>query len=428
MATARSKAKQPIAKTVSKAKVGGNKARGKKTATKSATKTRKSATSAQPAPKGNERKATPAKQREAMAEKSTSTKPANGTHVKSSAADPSKKRSSSTPSRGAVEAARKHLRALVEIVEQANDRDAEQILGEGQLEALLKAVLPQRRRSSKTTYDYLASQKRRASLMAQVRHAINGAYSFSTGLDGLVISPTRVQWFYDGLTFIEGTEPFSGVVGLYRNGELRYGLDVKDATANGSLGPSEADFVSLPAAKKSFAAAAKPPRAALLELEQLRENGADQRDPWLALLEHNPWFLGAQHCRLVRLTNQDANMPELFAERVEDGAHDVLLLGQPSASVFGKSGRMQRSFQDTLYQAEQTLSFVQRQAEYLEREYTLSIRRPRVFVIAGRGLSPSERDQLRQYADARHAEVRVLSYDDLAHLAQRTAEFFQQRI
>ena len=131
---------------------------------------------------------------------------------------------------------------------------------------------------------------------------------------------------------------------------------------------------------------------------------------------------------LVRLTNQDANMPELFAERVEDGAHDVLLLGQPSASVFGKSGRMQRSFQDTLYQAEQTLSFVQRQAEYLEREYTLSIRRPRVFVIAGRGLSPSERDQLRQYADARHAEVRVLSYDDLAHLAQRSAEFFQQRI
>ena len=326
-----------------------------------------------------------------------------------------------------MEAARKHLRALVEIVEQANDRDAEQILGEGQLEALLKAVLPQRRRSTKTTYDYLASQKRRASLMAQVRHAINTAYSFSTGLDGLVISPTRVQWFYDGLTFIEGTEPFSGVVGLYRNGELRYGIDVKDATANGSLGPSESDFVSMQAAKKSFSAASKTPKAALAELEQLRDNGADQREPWLSLIEHNPWLLGAQHSRLVRLSNQDLNMPQLFIERVEDGAHDVLLLGQPAASVFGKSGRMQRSFQDSLHQAEQTLSFVQRQAEYLEREYKLSIRRPRVFVIAGRGLSPSEREQLRQYTDARHAELRVLSFDDLAHLAERTAEFFQQR-
>jgi hypothetical protein len=148
---------------------------------------------------------------------------------------------------------------------------------------------------------------------------------------------------------------------------------------------------------------------------------------WVLLLERHPWMLGAQHTGLVRLRKDDPSMPQLFAERVEDSAHDVLLMGEPSQVVIGKSGRLQRSFQETLHQAEQTLSFVQRQADYLHREFELTIQRPRVFVIAGSGLSPSERQALRHYSETRHAELRVLTFDDLAHLALKTSAFFEPR-
>ncbi len=363
----------------------------------------------------------PSAQRKAGAASKASAKVAAVTSGKAS------KTTNTGSKRVSVEAAQKSLRALTQVVEQANDREAEQILGDGQLEALLKAVLPARRRSAKTAYDYLTTQKRRASLMARVRHDINLAYSFPTGVNGRFISPTRVQWFYDGLTFIEGAEPFSGVVGLFRAGECRYGLYVRDAPANGSLGPREADFVGIAAAKQSFDAAAKPASEGCTELEELRSSGVDAKDQWLNLLERYPWMLGAQHIEFVRPSNGDANMPQLFALRAEDRAHDVLMMGQPSASVFGRSGRLQRSFQEALHHAEQTLSFVQRQAEYLEREFNLVVQRPRAFVIAGQGLDRTERETLRHHAETRHAELRVLTFDDLHQLALKTLAFFEPR-
>src|SRR5690606_37313029 len=121
-----------------------------------------------------------------------SSKPAKSSTKTNGASAKRKAAGAGAPQRASAEVAKKSLKTLVAIVEQANDREAEQILGDGQLEALLKGVLPPRRRSTKTTYDYLASQKRRASLMARLRHGINTAYSFPTGVDGRFISPTRV--------------------------------------------------------------------------------------------------------------------------------------------------------------------------------------------------------------------------------------------
>jgi hypothetical protein len=364
--------------------------------------------------------------------KPTKTKP---TKIKPTKTKPTKAKPTKKPSalaiRNTVDAARKNLRSLTATIEQANDRDAEQILGEGRLEALLKAVLPARKRSNKTTYDYLASQKRRASLMARLRHSINTTYSFPVDTLGRVLSPTRVQWFYDGLTFIEGSAPFSGVVGLYRNGQLSYGMNVRDASENASLGPVEADFVTVDKAKQSFDSASKSAsesEAALRELmaeETGDEAGAPER--WIAVLEHFPWVLGAQHSGLIRVKQDDSRMPGLFLTRVSDGASDILLLGQPSTSIFGRSGRLQRSFQDTLQQAEQTLSFVGRQADYLEREFEVQVHRPRAFVLAGRRLTRTERDALRQHVETRHADLRVLTLQDLAELAQQTRSFFEER-
>jgi hypothetical protein len=325
-----------------------------------------------------------------------------------------------------VTKARGALRELREIVERVSDADAELILGDGNLETLLASVVPLPTRTTKSLYDHLGKHKRRASLLARLRHGINDRSAFV--VDGRHVSPTRVQWFYDGLTFLEGDEPYRGVVGLHRDGVVSYALGVDDADKGDSLGPLASDFVSVDEAKKSFRAASGRASDALARMHELASSDVDETPAWVTFLTAQPWALGAQHTAISRLERRDADLPEVVAKRVSDGAHDVLLIEPPTTEIVGKTGKVLTSFRDVWARAEHLRTFVQRQAGYLQRELKLKIRDPRFLIIAGRGLSPEERSVVTKEMEAHHAAVRLITYDELRLLAERTAAFFGPRI
>ncbi len=336
----------------------------------------------------------------------------------------------------AVTQARRHLREVREIIERVNDRDAERIVGDGTLEALLGAVVPSPGRTQKSVYEHLLAHKHRASLLARIRHGINDRSAFATDDGSGFVSPTRVQWFYDGLTFVEGPAPYSGVVGLYREGVIRYGLSVVDSEKDEYLGPLSSDFVSVDEAKKSLRGAsgkADAGLARLMELEAIEGPANESTGPeWAALLTDHPWMLGAQHTAVTRLTGQnagpDAELPEVVAKRATDGAHDILLIEHPGTPIVGKTGRVLASFRDVWSRAERLRTFVQRQSTYLQREMRIKIRDPRFIIVAGRGLTDADRAIVRRELEVHHAAVRLVTYDSLRNLAERTLAFFEPRI
>lgn len=318
------------------------------------------------------------------------------------------------------------LRELTALLGRINDRAVEQILGDGGLVAFLSAVVPQKRKPTHSIHQHLAAHKRRASLMAEVRHAINESCSFVEG--GRHVSPTRVQWFYDGLTFLEGDEPFAGVVGFWRDGDLRYGLNVDDLPLGRTLGPRESDFVSVDHAKKSLKAGLGDPHSALSDLAALVAEASDDVSGFVDVLERQPWMLGAQHTALLRTKNPDADLPDLFVKRSADNGYDVLVLAPPTLTIVGKNGKPLTALHELWHKAERQLSFVERQSDYLAREMQLKIKEPRVWLIAGVGLSPDERAAIREEKEAHAASVRFLTYDDLRVLAARTLGFFESRV
>ncbi|MEM9191541.1 MAG: hypothetical protein AAGF12_20375 [Myxococcota bacterium] len=324
-----------------------------------------------------------------------------------------------------VEHARTLLVELTELVAKANDRKVAAILGEGRLEALLGAVLPQRRRPTHSVHQHLLVHKERSSLMASVRHAINSGFALRDAEDHFV-APTRVQWFYDGLTFVEGEAPFEGVMSLYRENEVRYGLQLTDADSK-SLGPADTDFVSVDHARRSFRSGTGVAGDAIRDLLPLRELSGQDPTPFIETLVRQPWLLGAQHVSIERPGAADPNLPEVFAKRVADGQHDILVFLSPAAPSVGKNRKLLSSFEHAFRRAERLLAFVERQSDYLSRELGIKVRRPRCYLFFA-NMDRASRDIVRSEREAHSGGVRVLTYAELCELGERTFHFFQPRI
>ena len=173
--------------------------------------------------------------------------------------------------------------------------------------------------------------------------------------------------------------------------------------------------------------------AQLSELEAKEPTANAATAPaWATLLIDHPWMLGGQHTAITRLSGPpmrgDAELPEVVAKRAADGAHDILLIEDPSTPVVGKTGKVLASFREIWSKAERLRTFVQRQSTYLQREMRLKIRDPRFIIIAGRGLSDADRTVVRRELEVHHAAVRLVTYDALRNLAERTLTFFEPRI
>jgi len=147
-----------------------------------------------------------------------------------------------------IESGKKMTAEVAAIVRQLPDQEVGELLGTGAMDDLLKAILdPKKVREYPSIAEFLLANKTRASLLALLRHAITRNYSFKAGQSGKegFVSPHFAQWFADGVMFLEGQEPFAGLIGLYLNREARYATAARDARGGEELGPRDFEFVTI---------------------------------------------------------------------------------------------------------------------------------------------------------------------------------------
>ena len=106
----------------------------------------------------------------------------------------------------------------------------------------------------------------------------------------------------------------------------------------------------------------------------------------------------------------------------------MVILESPKLPIVGKTGKILQGFSNVWHGAQRTMSFVQRQPAILERELGLKFDQPRCFLVAGSGLDAAQREAVRRELEAHDATIRLVTYDDLHRLAERTLGFFEPRI
>jgi hypothetical protein len=134
------------------------------------------------------------------------------------------------------------------IIRQLSDVELIELFSNSELDDWLKSILDSSERSNYANLnEFLLANKVRASLIAGLRHAITHNYSLR-GItnDGksCFISPSHIQWFDDGVMFLQGKKPFQGLVGLYRKDKsLSYAILARDARAGEIMGPEYFEFI-----------------------------------------------------------------------------------------------------------------------------------------------------------------------------------------
>ena len=118
-----------------------------------------------------------------------------------------------------IEQGKQILKELTIILRNLSDTQVPELLGTGLLDDLLKALLDSSETSNYPNLDeFLLAKKNRSTIIAGIRNAITQNYALK-GISGDktgFISPSHIQWFDDGVMFLQGNKPFEGFLGLYR--------------------------------------------------------------------------------------------------------------------------------------------------------------------------------------------------------------------
>ena len=321
---------------------------------------------------------------------------------------------------------------LAAILRQISDDDVGRLLGTGAMNNLMNAILdPGKVKEYPNIAEFLLANKTRASLLALMRHAITINYSFKGGTPGKegFVSPHFVQWYEDGVIFLEGQEPFVGVICLYRNNEERYAVAARDAKAGEQMGKEDLEFLTIEESRQRI----KPIPAAQISdlekpiraLEELLANDNTNEAPYQKLIQEYPWILGAQYDSVQDHTKlDDANIPDFTGVRIRDKNRDIIEIKSPSIPVLRKDGELSSEFNEAWNQCERYLNFAKEDKDYLRRK-GFSFDNPRCYLIVGHKLSE---EALRKIGvkEKMTPAIEVYTYDGLAAFARRTMQWIMK--
>ncbi|WP_157196635.1 hypothetical protein [Methanococcoides burtonii] len=113
-----------------------------------------------------------------------------------------------------------------------SDEDFDDIKLFEEMDSLFVSILdPSNVSTHPNIAEFLLTNKHRSQFLAHIRYVITHNYSFKGSKNGheAFVSPNHIQWYDDGVMFLEGKEPFLGFIGLYRNKEARYAIAARDA-------------------------------------------------------------------------------------------------------------------------------------------------------------------------------------------------------
>lgn len=308
------------------------------------------------------------------------------------------------------------------------------VLADGPLERLLQAIAPLHqddRREGELLYDYLLRHKDGLTLLAQVRRAITHNYSLAGDVGGerVYVSPDTQQWFEDGVMFLQGEERFGGLIGLYREGKISFGIAARDTLKGEALGPNDFVYVELEEyrrlANERFHTQTEIDTAAS-ELRSLLRDSVKDESQYQAYLERHPWILGAQYTGVQSHARfDDRNIPDFSGVRIRDGSRDILEIKSPALSLFRADGEFSADFSNAWHQVERYLDFARRNSDYLFRERGLRFENPHCYLIAGQGLTQEQLSKVRG-KERMNPAVTFLTYDDLQTLVDGTVAMIKR--
>jgi hypothetical protein len=275
----------------------------------------------------------------------------------------------------------------------------------------------------------LLAKKNRATILAHIRNAITQNYALKGISDGQsgFISPTHIQWFDDGVMFLQSKKPFEGLLGLYREDKsLSYAILARDARPGEVLGPEYFDFVD----EIEFSKRLKKTEVGKLDepiqkLEILLNRSSNDESLYQELLIEYPWIFGAEYSVIQRHTKLDErNIPDFTGVKVRDGSRDLIEIKPPFTKMFRDNGELNNDFNNAWNQAERYLDFVRTNKDYLHHK-GLRFDNPKCYLILGFNLTDDELQQVR-LKERMNLAIHLLTYNDLLAFAKSTILLFGQ--
>lgn len=316
---------------------------------------------------------------------------------------------------------------LASILKELPDSGVGELLGTGTMDSLLRAILDPSTVTNYPTYaEFFFQNKMRSTILAQTRFAITKNYSFKSAINGHegYASPDIHQWFDDGIILLEGKEPFTGFIALYRNKEVKYAIAGRDARMGDELGPD--DFIFIKQSEFGKYIKTIPPeqisdlKRPAIELKELLNENEDDEAKYQELLQKFPWVFGAEYSAIQGHRFFDnVNIPDFTGVRVRDGCRDIFELKPPTMKIFNKSGDFTLEFHKAWSQAERYLDFTIRNEDYLRKEKGLNFDNPKCYLILGWNLSEEELKKIR-IKERSNPQIRLITYNDLIAFMENT--------
>lgn len=312
-----------------------------------------------------------------------------------------------------------------------SDEQVAHVLGRGNIDALLKAILdPSKLKEKRKIGEIFLENKRRLELLALMRHAITHNYVTTSDKNPDVFaSPFHLQWIDDGVVYVEGKERFAGHFGLYRNGEVFVAVAARDAEEGSQLDlKRDITFVPISEARaiwqKLSAAQLEGPQSPSEKLRALLQADINEEGAYQEVLEGAPWALGMQYRKIqCHKALDDENIPDFTGVRSHDGFRDVIEVKPPFMKIFRADGRnFIQEFNDALNQAERYLDFVDNNRDYLSRAKGLIFENASCTLICGYALDPEGQKLLRAKERALNGRLHIRTYDQILSLMDNTMQ------
>lgn len=327
-----------------------------------------------------------------------------------------------------IEEGKQLIETLSKILHELSDEEIGEFFKEGSMDCLLNSILDSSDINKfPNAGEFFLANKNRSTLLAGVRHVITLNYSISVHKDGKTgfVSPLNFQWFDDGVILQEGTEPFAGLIVLYRDGNLSYAVAARDIGPGEKMGHEDFEFISMEDAVIQFSKFTPTTIARLdepiQEFTSLIDNNNNNEAEYQEFLEKNPWVLGAQYSMIQRHTNlDDSNIPDFTGVRVHDNYRDIFELKPPFMKLFRKNGNFTSDFNDAWNQAERYLNFARENSDYLNKK-GMRFDNPKCYLVLGLNLSKEKIREIRR-KEKMNPAIQLITYNDLLAFIKSTVK------
>jgi hypothetical protein len=317
-----------------------------------------------------------------------------------------------------------------EIIKFTDDSNISELLGDGIMQSFLEAIAEPKSNKDQTIYDFLLENKQRLQLLALLRLAIHNNYSIrgKVGHHDVFVSPNHIQWYDDGVMFLQGQEQFAGLIGLYQDGRVKFGIANRDIRGGENFGPEAIDFVDVDEMKERSNQPSVPSHTseldkAIARLSELLNSGEDREAVYQEYFCNHPWVFGAQYSRIdSHRAFDDANIPDFTGLRVRDSARDIIEIKSPFLPLFTEDNIFRSEFNSAWNQSERYLDFARLETEYLRRQKGLYFDNPKCYLLIGYQLSDAQIMDVRR-KERMNPAITILTYDDLLAMAKSTVSF-----